>query len=228
MIRQFVFDLGAGQSFGAEDYFPSASNAGAYALVMGGARRVVLCGPEGAGKTHLAHLWAAQNGAMIVPARDLAGHLAQIGRSAVVVEDVAMIAGNAPAEEALFHLWNRDPGQPLLITGRGDLRDWGLALPDLVSRLQAMALARLDPPDDALLSAVLVKLFADRQVQVQPNLIAFLVPRIERSIAAARRIVADLDAQALALGRPITRALAADMLGDGAGSAGDMDSGGSE
>jgi chromosomal replication initiation ATPase DnaA len=227
VIRQFVFDLGAAQSYGPEDYFPAPSNASAYAQLMGAdplALRLLLCGPAGSGKTHLAHLWAAQSGAQIVPAAELAGRLAQIGAGPLVVEDAPLIAGDIAGQEALFHLWNRAQGRALLITGRGSLPDWGLYLPDLVSRLQSMAVAQLDPPDEALLSAVLVKLFADRQVHVQPNLIAYLVPRMERSIAAARQIVGHLDAQALALGKPITRALAVEILGGQFASGEDMDS----
>ncbi|MBE0552217.1 MAG: chromosomal replication initiator DnaA, partial [Rhodobacteraceae bacterium] len=91
-------------------------------------------------------------------------------------------------------------------------RDWGLRLPDLLSRMQAAGLARLDEPDDALLSAVLVKLFADRQIAVPVALIGWLVSRMERSIAAARDLVAQLDARALAEGRPVSRALAAELL----------------
>jgi chromosomal replication initiation ATPase DnaA len=92
------------------------------------------------------------------------------------------------------------------------VRDWGLALPDLESRMQAMALTRLDPPDDALLSAVLVKLFGDRQITVAPALIAYLASRMDRSLATARDLVAELDARALAEGRPVTRQLASALL----------------
>ena len=104
------------------------------------------------------------------------------------------------------------PAGRLLITATTPPRDWRLALPDLHSRMQAAALTRLEPPDDALLSAVLIKLFADRQITVPPNLIAYLVSRMERSIAAARDMVAVLDARALAAARPVTRALAAEVL----------------
>jgi chromosomal replication initiation ATPase DnaA len=215
VIRQSVFDLSLLQSYRAEDYFSCGSNARAQAQLMardwpGG--RMLLIGPGGAGKTHLAHIWAASAGAQMVAAADLGN--ADLGRlsGALVIEDAEDLAGDPSAEAALFHLWNR--AETLLITAAAPPRDWGLALPDLVSRVQSMVIAQLDAPDDALLSAVLVKLFADRQIQVQPNLIAFLLPRMERSVAAARQIVADLDARSLALGKPITRAFAAEFLRD--------------
>jgi chromosomal replication initiation ATPase DnaA len=116
-------------------------------------------------------------------------------------------------EAALFHLHNlMAGGHPLLLTAKGPPRDWGLSLPDLTSRMQAIAIATIDAPDDALLAAVMVKLFADRQITVPPNLIAYLIPRMDRSLHAAAVMVAALDAHALALGRPVTRALAVDYL----------------
>jgi chromosomal replication initiation ATPase DnaA len=151
---------------------------------------------------------------MILPAADVAPHDPTALPLAVVVEDAAEMAGLPAHEEALFHLINHmaAAGGHLLLTAQTPPRDWGLTLPDLLSRLQATAIARLDPPDDALLSAVLVKLFADRQIAVPANLIPYLTARMDRSIAAARHLVATLDARALALGRPITRALAAELL----------------
>ena len=103
-------------------------------------------------------------------------------------------------------------GRPLLMTATRPPRDWGVPLPDLASRLSASALLRLEPPDDALLAAVLVKLFADRQIAVPANVIAYALPRIERSLAAARDFVARIDAASLAQGRPVTRQLAASLL----------------
>lgn len=226
MIRQFAFDLAAPPTYRAEDYFRSASNAAAWAQVTGApwpGGRLLLVGAEGVGKSHLAHVWAESAGAGIIAARDLGR--ADLGRIAgpLVVEDAQTLAGDPAGEEALFHLWNR--AGPLLITAALPPRDWGLALPDLASRVQSMAQARIEPPDDALLAAVLVKLFADRQVQVQPSLIAYLAVRMERSLAAARRLVDELDRRALSLGRPVTRALAAAVVSGGAS---DLDSGADE
>jgi chromosomal replication initiation ATPase DnaA len=216
--RQMAFDLGLHEDFSREGFFPAPANAAAMAAMAGWTdwplRRLLLIGPDGAGKTHLAHIWTAEAGAMILPAPDLLHHDPTALPLAVVVEDADAVAGLPAHEEALFHLVNHmaAAGGHLLLTALTPPRDWGLALPDLLSRLQATAIARLDPPDDALLSAVLVKLFADRQIAVPPNLIPYLTARMDRSIAAARHLVAALDARALALGRPVTRALAAELL----------------
>lgn len=222
MIRQLAFDLPAREAWRREDFFISPANATALAAVDDWRNwpsgKMVLTGPAGSGKTHLARLWAAEAGAAVLPATDLphADLPALSAHGAVAVEDAEAAAGNPQAEAAFFHLHNlvAQAGH-LLVTAARPPRDWGLALPDLASRLQAAALTRIDAPDDALLSAVLIKLFADRQITVPPALIPYLVQRMERSIAAARDIVARLDAHALAAGRPITRQLAAEVMEKG-------------
>ncbi len=220
MIRQLAFDLPTRQGFRREDFFVSPANAAALAAVddwrnwPGG--KLVLIGPAGSGKTHIARLWAAETGANCLAAADLA-HAdlpALAAAGAVAVEDAQVVAGRPAHEAAFFHLHNLvTQNGRLLVTAPTPPRDWGLTLPDLASRLQAASVARIEPPDDALLSAVLIKLFADRQVTVPPALITYLVQRMERSIDAARDLVARLDALALAAGRPITRQLAADLMG---------------
>lgn len=215
MIRQLAFDLPNDAAMTREDFFVAPSNALALQTVEGWrdwpGRKLLLIGPEGAGKTHLAHVWAALAGAVILPAEALAAtDLASLSGCAVVVEDADRIG---LAEAQLFHLHNMaTSAAALLLTARTPPRDWGLGLPDLISRMQATPIAQLAAPDDALLSAVLVKLFADRQVTVPANLIPYLVSRMSRSVGAARTLVAALDARALAAGRPITRALAGEVL----------------
>lgn len=224
MIRQLAFDLPAREAFRREDFFVSPANATAFAAIDGWhgwpGGKMLLVGPKGSGKTHLARLWAAEAGAAVIAGADLAGaDLPGLSaHGAVAVEDAEAVAGHAGAEAAFFHLHNLvvQVGH-LLVTATTPPRDWGLALPDLASRLQAAPLTRLEAPDDALLSAVLIKLFADRQIAVPPTLIPYLVLRMERSIDAARALVAALDARALAEGRPITRQLAADVLDSAAG-----------
>lgn len=216
-MRQLTFDLPARDGFSRDDFFPSASNRAALAMLddwHGG--RLMVIGPKGAGKTHLAHLWAAEAGAAVVAARELEGLDLRDFGPRVAVEDAHLITPEG--EIALFHLYNllSNQGQ-LLITARTAPRDWSVGLPDLLSRMQTVPIAQLNTPDEALMAAVLIKLFADRQIAVPPNLIAYLIPRIERSIGAARDLVQDLDARALSLGRPVTRALAASLL-DGASS----------
>ncbi|MFN5998479.1 MAG: chromosomal replication initiator DnaA [Paracoccaceae bacterium] len=216
MIRQLAFDLPNAEAMTREDFFVAPSNALALQTVEGWqdwpGRKLLLVGPEGSGKTHLAQIWARLTGALILPAETLAAaDVASLSGRAVAVEDAHRIG---PAEAQLFHLHNlvTTTGAALLITARTPPRDWGLGLPDLISRMQATPIAHLDAPDDALLSAVLVKLFADRQVAVPANLIPYLISRMPRSVGAARALVAALDARALAAGRPITRALAGEVL----------------
>lgn len=216
MIRQLAFDLPSTAAMTRADFFVSPSNAVALQVVEGWqswpGRKLLLIGPEGSGKTHLARVWAGLADAVILDARTLAEvDLAPLAGTPVAVED----ADHLPpaAEAALFHLHNIvTPGGALLLTAKAPPRDWGLALPDLISRMQAAPLARLEAPDDALLSAVLVKLFADRQVAVPPNLIPYLISRMPRSVGAARTLVTALDARSLAGARPITRALAGEVL----------------
>ena len=217
MSRQLAFDLPSAEAMTREHFFVAPSNALALQAVEDWrnwpGRKLLVVGPDGAGKTHLAHVWAALADAVILSAEALAAaDIASLSGRAVVVEDADRIGA---AEAQLFHLHNLvTTTGALLLTARTPPRDWGLHLPDLVSRMQATPIAHLDAPDDALLSAVLVKLFADRQVAVPANLIPYLVSRMPRSIGAARALVAALDARALALGRPITRVLAGEILGE--------------
>ena len=219
-IGQLAFDLAHRPALGREAFFVASSNAMALAAVddwrgwPGG--RMLLIGPAGAGKTHLAHVFAAAcRGAVVVSAKALADVPGLAALPGVAVEDVEDIAGDRTAETALFHLHNLmlAEGGRLLVTATTPPRDWGLSLPDLHSRMQAAPLVRVEAPCDALLAAVLVKLFADRQIDVTPPLIRWLVPRIERSFAAAGAAVARLDAAALARRQPVTRKLAVQVIG---------------
>ena len=217
-VRQLVLDLPARPALGRADFFVSPSNELALAQVESWpgwpSGRLAVTGPAGAGKTHLAHVWAARSGARFLG--DLAGlDLAALpGDMALVVEDVDRLAGDRAAEETLFHLCNllAAGGGSLMVSGREPPARWPLALPDLASRLGVAAVARLEPPDDDLLAAVLVKQFADRQLAVEPGLIRYLVSRMDRSFAAAETLVADLDRAGLARQRPITARLAAEVL----------------
>lgn len=147
----------------------------------------------------------------MIPSRSIAAAAVpqELATGALVIED-----DGAREEAGLFHLLNlaREEGAHLLITARQPPSGWPIALPDSASRLRALPVVTLDAPDDAMLRAVLVKLFADRQVAADDALIHFLANRIERSFAAARRAVLDLDGEALRQKRPVSRALAAEIL----------------
>lgn len=206
MAEQLVFDLPLRAAMGREDFFVSPGNAAAVAGIDGWRdwpwAKMVLAGPEGAGKTHLAHVWAGLSGARIIAATDLTeGAVAALSEApGVTVEDADRIAGDRTAETLLFHLHNalQPRGAPLLLTARDAPERWGLVLPDLASRMSQSGVLRLEPPDDALLMAVMVKLAQDRQMPLDPKTIAYAVRHIERSFTAVQAFIAALDARALA------------------------------
>ncbi len=219
MAEQLGFDLPGRTALGRDAFLIAPSNAMALAMIdtwpnwSGG--KLVLTGPTGAGKTHLTHVWAEMSGAKIIAAQDLGvKDVPTLAQDHVAVEDVPVIAGNSEAQTALFHLHNLvlAEGHTLLMTGTLPVTQWSLTLPDLLSRLQGATAADLEAPDDALLSAVLIKLLADRQLTPKPNLIPFLLGRMDRSFAAAIDLVARLDGASIAQQRPITRHLAAQVL----------------
>lgn len=216
--RQLTLDLKTEPALGRGDFLVAGANRAALAMLDAPDRwpqgRLLLIGPEGAGKTHLAAFWAAERGAVRLPAAALTEARAGDLVCPLVIEDAEAVAGDPGAERALFHLWNlvAQRGGPLLLTARSVPRDWGLRLPDLRSRMDAVAQARLGAPDEALLAAVLVKLFTDRQITVPAGLIDWLVLRMDRDLGLARRLVAALDVAALSDKRAITRRMAADLL----------------
>jgi chromosomal replication initiation ATPase DnaA len=217
MPRQLALALPHAENFSRIDFLTGASNEAALSLVERWPdwpdRALAIVGPEGAGKSHLAAIWADIAGARRASARvlneiDLPAALAT---GALVIED----AGEGLDERALFHLLNlmRQQDAFVLLTTRTLPTTWRLELADLVSRLRAIPAVELCPPEDALLRAVMVKLFADRQLAVDETLIAYLLTRIERSFGSVRAAVRELDREALRQKRPVTRALAAELLG---------------
>lgn len=223
--EQLVLDLTSRAALGREDFFISPTNALAVQALdrwPGWATgKLALCGPAASGKSHLVQVWAARTNGAVVNADVLAEHdIAQLAETGdVAVEDVHRLAmlpseRRDQSEEALFHLHNRilGAGGTLLVTGEGAPARWDIRLPDLASRLRATEVATLEAPDDALLSAVLVKLFADRQLEVSPDLIQYLLSRIDRSFEAAKATVEALDRAGLSRKRAITPRLAGEVL----------------
>jgi chromosomal replication initiation ATPase DnaA len=215
--RQLALALGHTESFAREDFLEGPSNAAALALVEAWPdwpdRAIVLVGPEGCGKSHLAAIWATTTGARSIAARALeaTNPPAALAIGALVIED---LPPDDSGQHILFHLLNliREEKAFMLLTARTPPASWKIGLRDLASRLKALPLVTLSAPDDALLRAVIVKLFTDRQLALDESVIGYMVTRIERSVAAARAAVALLDREALRQQRPITRAFAAEVF----------------
>lgn len=206
--QQLVFDWPQVGSDAAGDFFVSDSNRLAYDTVMGGNwpdGKLCLIGPPGSGKSHIARIWARAAGATVLTQLDAPLILP------TVVEDADRLCG--PNEEALFHLHNAlRLNAPLLLTASAPPARWDTRLPDLASRMQATMVAQIAPPDDDLMQALIIKLFADRQLVPGPDVARYLATRLTRTHAQAARAVKELDAAALALGREINRALASDWM----------------
>ncbi|MGB3502171.1 MAG: DnaA regulatory inactivator HdaA [Mesorhizobium sp.] len=174
---------------------------------------VVLAGPAGSGKSHIARVWADVSGAVEADASNIDQSL--FGRAASGTPLLIDGVGQGVDETGLFHLINavRQGGGQLLLTSRLFPAAWGVSLQDLQSRLRAATIVEIAEPDDFLLSAVMTKLFSDRQVKVEPHVIGYIANRIERSLSTAMSVVDRLDAAALARGARISRALAAEVIG---------------
>ena len=215
--RQLALDLPHAESFRRDDFLPDVSNGAALALVDAWPawpdRIAAIVGPPGSGKSHLAAIWAERSGARILDAASL--DAAEVPRAlvtgALVLEDLTPSQVDEPA---LFHLLNlsREDQAHVLITAKRRLDFEGYATADVASRLRVVPTVTLDPPSDSLLAAVLVKQFADRQLMLDEPTINYLLPRMERSLSAARTLAALLDRAALSRGRRITRALAAEVV----------------
>lgn len=215
-MRQLPLDLAHDEAKSRDDLVVGPSNAQAVALVDNWpdwpAPIAVLAGPAGSGKSHLAEVWReASNAAALAPGRLGPEAAEAASRGPVLIDDVD--AGLID-ETGLFHLINavRQADTALLMTARRFPAAWGVTLPDLASRLKAAATVEIHEPDDFLLAAVTTKLFADRQVEVEPHVVQFLVRRIERSLSSAIEAVARLDRAALERKTRITRALAAQVV----------------
>ncbi len=220
--EQLVFDLPHRPALALEDFLVSASNDAAVALIdtwpQWTARAAIVVGPEGSGKSHLANVWRLKSGAQSWPAATLSEDAVACleTHGAIAVEDVDRGIAD---ERIFFHLLNlvREKSYALLATSRLAAGDLPVDLPDLRSRLRALPMVRIEAPDDAILKAVLVKLFADRQLAVEPHVIAHLALHADRSFEAAQSLVEACDKLALSRQRRVTRAIASEALATRAG-----------
>jgi chromosomal replication initiation ATPase DnaA len=214
---QMSLDLGHRPALGRDDFLVGDSNREAVAWIDSwprwGAPGLVLYGAPRSGKSHLAGVWLARANAVVIEAEGLIGDraVASLGTVRAVVLEAA---DRVRDERAMLHLYNQiaERGGHVLLTAAAPPTRWGMALPDLRSRLSALPAVGLGPPDDQLFPAILIKLFADRQVLVAAEVINYLAVRLERSVAAAEQAVGALDRGAMALRRPVTIAVVREVL----------------
>jgi len=198
--RQLLLDLPQRAALGRDDFLVAPSNAAAVKLIDDWpewpSNAAVLVGHEGAGKSHLANVWQGRASARILPLSELT-----IEATPELLDSGALCLehGGAFDETALFHALNfaRQNAAHVLLTSRLEPKAWGVRLPDLASRLNALPMVQIALPDDALLRGVLVKLFADRQINVDDALVSYMLTRMPRSLGAARLLVAAIDQQAM-------------------------------
>ena len=215
--RQLALALPHAESLTRDNFLEGPANEAGLALINRWPdwpnRIMLLVGPEGSGKSHLAAIWAEEAGARSTSAHALtaASVPGALATGALVVEDLKPSDFD---ERAMFHLVNlaREDEASVLITARVPPSAIEVELRDLRSRLRAIPAVSLLPPDDLLFRYLIVKFCADRQLSIDETIVSYLISRIERSCAAARQAVDLLDTEALRLGRPVTRALAAELL----------------
>jgi chromosomal replication initiation ATPase DnaA len=216
-LAQLTLDLPHRAALGAEDFLVSDCNRAAVKLIDAWPQWPdhvqLLIGPQASGKTHLARVWQALSGAKALDADTLRMDLVDGMRAGMplVVEDADRATYD---EKALFHLFNlaRENGLFVLMTARSAPSRWNVALPDLLSRLNAVPAVEIGPPDEALITTVMLKHFADRQLDIDPKVLTYLSLHVDRSLAAAAAAVAAVDRAALATGRKISRQLVAEVL----------------
>lgn len=212
---QIALELPHRTSLTGDDFIISASNREAVAMIDRWPdwphNVLALVGPKSSGKTHLASLWREKSMAVMLDGPALsADKIGLLGGEALVLEQAEQVLD----QNLLFHLlnWTREKNLSLLITANRPPARWDVSLADLSSRLKAVPVVELGQPDDALLTALLAKQFADRQLRVKGAVIDYLLTRMERSCSAASEVAAALDSASLEQSRPITVPLARKVL----------------
>jgi len=219
MSNQLSFSLPKKETLDRDNYFVSQANQGAVSLIEDWinwpSRKLILVGSEGSGKTHLGHLWASEVGATIINATTLMEQqISELSKAPVLVEDINEIQRNQPVEIILFHLHNllHSEGHSLLMTSQILPGRLSFSLKDLQSRIEASIIAKLHPVDDDLLGAILIKMFADRQIYFSDKLLTYVLSRVERSYTAAKLFVEEVDSKAMTESRVIGKRLVRDIL----------------
>ena len=216
-LAQLTFDLPHRAALGAEDFLVSDCNLAAVRLIDSWPNWQdhvqLLIGPAASGKTHLARVWQALSGAQALGPENLAMNVLD-----AMGEGTPLVAEDADRrlydEKALFHLLNLACENRLfvLLTAQTAPSRWGISLPDLLSRLNAVPVIQIGAPDEALVRTVMLKHFADRQLDIDPKVLTYLALHVDRSLAAAEAAVAAIDRAALATGRKISRQLVIEAL----------------
>lgn len=197
-----VFDLPFRAAMGREDFWVSPSNETAVAWIdrwpAWPTPALILYGPPSSGKSHLLQVWQA--------------------RAANAMDDVDARIGDLAFEEELFHQFNRlkEEGDTLLLTASTPPAQWNFALPDLRSRLMVQTAVKIDPPDDDLLRALIIKLLADRRLEIDPAAVSYLLMRVERSFSAVRQLIDKADRLALTHKKSVTVPLLREALDESA------------
>lgn len=220
-LEQLPLALSHSTNFYPDDLVVTKSNIAAFELIERWPSWplpvAVLTGPNGAGKTHFARVWVNLSNAFIGNLTDIDTAIAKVGEGySVLLEDVD---ANPMQDVALFHLINAvkqantvDPRVTLLMTAQTNPSQWNVELEDLSSRLKSVTLARLEQPDDELLTSVAFKLFADRQIAVDAQTIGFLISRGERSLLALEHLIESIDRLALQRKSKITKTIISEVL----------------
>ncbi|MEM7621307.1 MAG: DnaA/Hda family protein [Pseudomonadota bacterium] len=224
--EQLILDLPHRSAMGEQDFMVSECNKAAVRLIDvwpdWPAHYLLMIGPSGVGKTHLANVWRMKSGAQVLCAEQLLlekDKVEQIReKQALIIEDIDQVSDDkATFETALFHILNlsKEHDFHVLMTAQERPGMWPVALPDLRSRLRATPFVEIDPPDTLLLNGILVKLFQDRQLHISPQVVQYISMRIERSMDAVQNIIDAIDKAALATGRKVSRQLAGEVIAKG-------------